>query len=554
MNWQDLWIAPGATHHLTPDGPAYAARFDEVLAFHAPGLAPVRRGDSAWHIRANGEAAYARRFIRTFGFYEALAAVIDHDGWHHIRPQGEDAYSTRYAWCGNFQQRRCSVRLMSGEYQHIKPDGTPAYAQRWRYAGDFRENVAVVQAENGRSTHIDHHGQFIHGQWFLDLDGYHKGFARARDAGGWLHVDNSGKAAYSRRFAMVEPFYNGQARVERHDGGLEIIDRDGLTLHSLRPASRDEFAALSGDMVGFWRSQTIAAAVELGVFEALPDSAENLAARCGLQADRAPRLLRALAELNLLEMEENHWRCTPRGEYLRAGHPLSLAGAAREYGEFFPRMWAELPAAMRGERQVPRIFAEVAQDRERAAAHHRMLRAYARHDYVELPCALALKGDEHLLDAGGGLGVLSESLLTAYPTLRVTLFDRPEVIAQAQTLLAPNPRLTLRAGDLFSAWPNTADTVLLARVLHDWDDEAALRILQQARAALPRGGGIFIIEMPLSPDTPGGGLCDLHLLMVTGGRERAVGEYRALLDQAGFTLKAIRPLMALPVILVGEAR
>jgi hypothetical protein len=62
----------------------------------------------------------------------------------------------------------------------------------------------------------------------------HKGFARARDGAGWTHVDRAGRPAYVRRFAMVEPFYNGQARVERHDGGLAVIDERGERVVELR--------------------------------------------------------------------------------------------------------------------------------------------------------------------------------------------------------------------------------------------------------------------------------------------------------------------------------
>jgi hypothetical protein len=73
----------------------------------------------------------------------------------------------------------------------------------------------------------------------------------------------------------VEPFYNGQARVERFDGALEVIDESGEPVLQLRPPRRSELAALSADLVGFWRTQTIAAAVRLGVVEALPASEDE---------------------------------------------------------------------------------------------------------------------------------------------------------------------------------------------------------------------------------------------------------------------------------------
>lgn len=246
-DWGDVVVAGDRSHHLRRGDPLYSARYDDVLEFRAPGLAPVRREGSAWHIRIDGSDGYARRFCRTFGYYEGAAAVVSHDGWHHIDARGMDTYAGRFDWCGNFQGGRCTVRLDDGTYFHVRPDGRPAYEQRWRYAGDYREGVAVVQGDHGRSTHIDRAGELVHGRWFADLDAPHKGYARARDDAGWFHVDRTGKPAYAARFAMIEPFYNGQARAETHDGALVVIDEAGAWLVVLR-------AALAGPGHGLSRS------------------------------------------------------------------------------------------------------------------------------------------------------------------------------------------------------------------------------------------------------------------------------------------------------------
>jgi hypothetical protein len=215
--WRRAVVGPHHDHHLVDGEPMYAARFDRVLPFHAPGLAPVRRGPDAWHIDATGSAAYEARFRQTFGFYGDLAAVEDELGWCHIPPTGVPVYVARYAWCGNFQDGRCAVRAHDGRYFHITPGGERVYAETWRYTGDY-----------------DERGRLFHERWFLDLDVFHKGFARARDVDGWHHVDREGRSVYERRFAMVEPFYNGQARVERFDGGLEVIDEVGGVVLELR--------------------------------------------------------------------------------------------------------------------------------------------------------------------------------------------------------------------------------------------------------------------------------------------------------------------------------
>lgn len=235
MTWRKTTIGPDATHHLLDGKPLYKRRFLEVLKFHAPGLAPVRDGSGSYHIDVAGVAAYAHRFARTFGFYEGRAAVQAVDGWHHVLPDGTPLNANRYGWCGNFQGGQCPVRMQDGRYRHLDEHGGAAYAATWRYAGDFRDGVAVVQDDAGLHTHIDGGGQLLHGRRFLDLDVFHKGFARARDGEGWHHVRQDGNALYARRFAAVEPFYNGQARVERADGGLEVIDEAGGTFVVLRP-------------------------------------------------------------------------------------------------------------------------------------------------------------------------------------------------------------------------------------------------------------------------------------------------------------------------------
>lgn len=555
MSWRNVTIAPDGTHHQVEGAPLYEQRFDEVLKFHEPGLAPVRRGHEAWHIQLDGTAAYARRFQRTFGFYDGLAAVVSGEGWHHIRPDGADVYADRHAWCGNFQDSRCAVRRHDGRYLHIGRDGAPAYEHGWRYAGDFRDGVGVVQAGDGCSTHVDRDGGLVHGRWFLDLDVFHKGFARACDDDGWMHVDASGRPIYGRRFAAVEPFYNGQARVERFDGGLEVIDEAGRCVVELRAALRSAFAALSGDMVGFWKTEAICTAVELGVFDALPGTVESIALARGLVPGRTRRLLRALAELHLVERTGEQWQVTAGGAYLQAQHPLTLADAAREYGRHFPRMWALLPEALRqnGGWRAPDIFGEVATDEERVAAHHRMLQSYARHDYAAVPDALRLRGDELVIDAGGGLGVLARMLLARHPELRVVLIDRPEVVEHAG-MLVQEDRLMLRHADLFAPWGIQGDAVVMSRVLHDWDDDQALRLLRHARAALPLRGHLFVIEMLVPEDGVAGSLCDLHLLMATGGRERTAAELASLLERADFTLERVTHLPGLPSVIVGEVR
>ena len=79
-----------------------------------------------------------------------------------------------------------------------------------------------------------------------------------------------------------------------------------------------------------------------------------------------------------------------------------------------------------------------------------------------------------------------------------------------------------------------ADLYLLKFILHDWDDERAITILQRCRDAMIPGGKVAIVEMVVGePSDPGfGALMDINMLAVSPGQERSLEEYDALLGAA----------------------
>ncbi len=234
MDLEKIEVSSDGTYHVFDGRPLYSRRFQWVQMFHPPGLAAAGDSTGAFHIRLDGEPAYERRFVRSFGFYQDRAAVQTSGGWGHIDPSGSFVYPARFEWVGNFQEGLCTVRTSDGFYYHILPSGSPAHGYRWRYAGDYREGAACVQEDEGGYVHIDVRGVPLYKARFLDLDVFHKGLARARDSAGWHHIDRSGQPIYAGRFAAVEPFYNGQARVETETGVLLLVNERGETLRVLR--------------------------------------------------------------------------------------------------------------------------------------------------------------------------------------------------------------------------------------------------------------------------------------------------------------------------------
>ena len=430
---------------------------------------------------------YRSRYIKTFGFYKGRAAVHAKEGWFHILSNGNPLYKDRYAWCGNFQENRCTVRLFSCDYFHISGDGSPAYEERYRYAGDFKDGYAVIQHEDGRHTHIDVSGNLLHGRWFRDLDVFHKRYARACDSNGWHHVDMRGESLYSKRFKNVEPFYNGQARVKGFDGSLSVIDETGQLRLELKGPSQSHLEVLSGDMVGLWRTQTIHAAVKLGVFECLPASTEEVERRTQVHESLGPRLMRALMELGLVWRDtEGSYLPTDRGSLLTKRHPLSLADAARHWGRESYEAWSGITRSLQtGKSKFERshgvnFFDWIQGKPADLHSYHSAISSYARHDYRDLADAVDFSVHDSILDAGGSTGELAFALLRSCPKLEATIMDSREVVERASPPVDLEERCRFIEGDIFQKWPVTSGAVVLARVIHDWPDRDALRILRCA--------------------------------------------------------------------------
>ncbi len=355
---------------------------------------------------------------------------------------------------------------------------------------------------------------------------------------------------YKARFHNVEPFYNGQARAEGFDGFLLVIGESGETLTELRKPLRSPLEELSADMVGVWRTQTIRAAVELGVFEALLTSAKKIEGRLQLARSAGTRLMRALAELDLVRPDSKDvYHPTGKGSLLQLSHPLSLADAASLWGGETYTAWGDAALSLRtGQSAFSKLygcnlFDWLQEKPERLRAAHRAFAAYARHDYQCLTDAMDFSAHGHILDAGGGTGELTFALLRAHPglTATVTVMDRPEVVSPAQTPDELKDRCRFVAGDIFGEWPVESEAVLLARVLHDWPNHDAARILWRSRAVMPKGSLLYVVEMTPDDETGAGGLLDLHLLVVTEGAERTEAQFRKLLAETGFELLDVNP-------------
>ncbi|XP_052587732.1 LOW QUALITY PROTEIN: acetylserotonin O-methyltransferase [Peromyscus californicus insignis] len=143
-----------------------------------------------------------------------------------------------------------------------------------------------------------------------------------------------------------------------------------------------------------------------------------------------------------------------------------------------------------------------------------------------------------ICDVGGGSGALAAACARLYPGSAVCVFETPGVVAAARAHFPPGPA-RLCAGDFFRSRLPAADLYILARVLHDWPDEACARLLGRIRAAGGPGAAVLVVEALLAPGGRGplpALLLSLNVLVQTGGgRERTRAPVpRELCARAGF--------------------
>ena len=100
-------------------------------------------------------------------------------------------------------------------------------------------------------------------------------------------------------------------------------------------------------------------------------------------------------------------------------------------------------------------------------------------------------------------------------------------------------RVEVAAGSFFESVPAGADLYLMRRILHDWMDGEATKILRCVRRSMRTDDRLLVIDGVVGPpnDDPLTKFLDLMMLVSAGGKERTQAEWAALLARGGLRLK-----------------
>lgn len=154
-----------------------------------------------------------------------------------------------------------------------------------------------------------------------------------------------------------------------------------------------------------------------------------------------------------------------------------------------------------------------------------------------LAAAMDLEKGARVLDVGGGNGKLCGVLSSYYPNAEYAVLDMHPC--------GDEDGVEHQVGDFLQAVPSGYDHLILKNILHDWEDETALRILENCAAAVDPGARLFVVELLLPSDDPSLGFRDFqvdwNVYCTLGGRERRLADFERLLQRTGW-----RPEKATP--------
>jgi hypothetical protein len=319
----------------------------------------------------------------------------------------------------------------------------------------------------------------------------------------------------------------------------------------------DPWLNLLGLINGFQITQAIRIASTLRVADHLNEgarSAGELATLTKSHPDALYRLLRALAAVGVFREDEGRkFTLTPMGNCLRTDSATPIGAWAEVVGSpYYWQAWGHLLHAVQtGENAFhdlngKDVWQFRAEHADYGATFDRAMTQLSRGSAEAVIGAYDFSLFRHIVDVGGGQGLMLAAILRAHPHMRGTLFDQPNVVTRARVVLVERgliDRCNIVGGSFFEKVPEGADAYLMRVVIHDWEDDEAIAILRVCRRAMPETAKLLLIERLVAPpnEVPAAKFSDLNMLVLPGGRERTREEFSDLFAKSGFELTRVFP-------------
>lgn len=154
-----------------------------------------------------------------------------------------------------------------------------------------------------------------------------------------------------------------------------------------------------------------------------------------------------------------------------------------------------------------------------------------------------------LVDIGGSGALLSLMIAKQHSHMSCTSWDLPAVAPIANETIHQfqlQDRVKTAEGDFFKDDFPKADIITMGNILHDWDEETKMMLIQKAYKALPEGGVFIAIEGIIDPErnkNAFGLMMSLNMLIETGtGFDYTFADFNKWTEATGFQKTEILPL------------
>jgi SAM-dependent methyltransferase len=312
--------------------------------------------------------------------------------------------------------------------------------------------------------------------------------------------------------------------------------------------------ALTRIAASAWQTRAVQTAAEIGLADALrdgPHTVEELAAATSTQPEPLTMFLDALAAMVVVTRTgDGRYGPTAQSDALHIVDSVMLG--VESY-----RAWLALPDVLRGDG----LGFELANGSDFWSyldAHPDKARRWNEWNRATgtswLPAAVEVMrfdGAPVVVDVGGGEGTLLAEILRRAPAATGVLYDLDHAVRAAPRVLEAAgvaSRCDIRVGDAFESVPESGSVYLLSRVLGNWPDREAVRLLGNVKAVMDDEAVLYDVVRfrpePGNADWARFALNSLNQLLMWGSRTRTRAEHENLYEQAGLTIRAVTPTQA----------
>lgn len=321
--------------------------------------------------------------------------------------------------------------------------------------------------------------------------------------------------------------------------------------------------------LAFWGAKTLLSAVEMELFTDLakhPGDLATIQGRMGMHSRGARDFLDALVALGFLQRDEvGIYSNTPETElFLDKAKPSYIGGILEMANHRLYQYWGELTTAVRtGESQneskgghdpFKALYADPAKLKE----FLRAMSGVSRGANITIAQKFPWVNYKSCADIGTAQGDLVTQITLANPHLKGLGFDLPEVGPIFEEYVADNglaERVSFVGGSFFTDALPAADVLLFGHILHDWDLETKLMLLNKAYAALPVGGAVVVYDSIIDDErrhNAFGLLMSLNMLIETpGGFDYTGADCVGWMKQVGFKECRVEHLVGPDSMVIG---